>query len=60
MTEQRKKDNYIQEWSSKIRSMSDNRLSKEIKFTFTFDNYLDMNKKSFRISINKTKFTFTL
>ena len=55
MFEQRMKDNYIQEWNSKVRSTSDYRLYKKIKFTFNFENYLNMDNKSFRISITKIR-----
>ena len=55
MFEQRMKDTYIQEWNSKVRSTSDYRLYKKIKFTFNFENYLNMDNKSFRISITKIR-----
>ena len=52
---QRLYDMYLQEWAGEVAGTSSNRIYKSIKDSLYFENYLNMNNKSLRISITRIR-----
>ena len=52
---QRLIDIYLQDWTGLVRHTSDGRLFKHVKYTFKFEQYLDMSDKALRVSITKIR-----
>ena len=45
----------LREWAAQVALTSDNRLNKNVKITFNFESYLNLNNKTLRIAITKIR-----
>ena len=52
---QRLYDIYLQEWNANVSLTSENRLYRSIKYTFKYEQYLNINNRSLRIALTRIR-----